>query len=73
MSAAAVQFLILALQALPALLAAGASASVEIGNLVTQVKLFQSENRDPTAQEWATQNANLVAALSALHAAKPAA
>jgi len=66
MTAAAFQYLLLALQALPSLVTAGNSVVTEVETLITQLKLFQSQNRDPTAAEWAALNANLLAALSAL-------
>ncbi len=51
MTAAAFQFLLLALQALPSLVSAGNSLVTEVEALMTQLKLFQSQNRDPTATE----------------------
>jgi hypothetical protein len=70
MSALVLQYLLTALSALPALVAAGGELATEIGALQTQLKLFQSQNRDPTVAEWAAQNANLSSALTALLAPK---
>jgi hypothetical protein len=66
------QYVLMALQALPSLVAAGNSINAEVQTLQAQLKLFAAENRDPSPSEWATQNAALVAALTNLQNAKPA-
>lgn len=63
MSAQAIlQFVLLALQALP-------QASADVAALTAQLKLFQSENRDPTQAEWDELNARLGGDLGGLDAA----
>ena len=69
MSAAVLQYILIALQALPGLVQAGASLATEVEQLMAQLQIFQQQKRDPTADEWAAQAANLVQALAALHKA----
>lgn len=72
MSAALIlQFVMAALQALPVALADAATIKAEVDGLLAQLKLFQSQNRDPTPEEWAALNLRMMAALANLQAAKP--
>ena len=66
------QYVLMALQALPALVTAGADLAAEVQGLQAQIRLFASENRDPTSSEWAAQNAALLAALAELAKARAA-
>ena len=65
------QFLAAALQALPTVIATVDQAKAEIEALAAQLRLFQTQNRDPTAAEWADLNARLSAALDGLMNARP--
>lgn len=67
MSPAVLQYILLALQALPSIIAAGGQLATEVAALQAQLQLFATENRDPTATEWATANAALVSALANLN------
>lgn len=67
MSALAIQYLLAALAALPAIVQAGGSIVVEVETLVGFIK----QNADPTPAQWATQNTAMASALAALIAAKP--
>lgn len=72
MSAAVLQFILLAIQALPSIIEAGGELATEAANLAAMIKTFQTENRDPTAGEWASANASLVSALNNLNGQKQA-
>lgn len=74
MSAAMIlQFVMAALQAMPSAIQAGSTIETQIANLTAQLNLFKTENRDPTAAEWAALNGQLLAQLAALQAkANPA-
>lgn len=67
MSAIAIQYLLAALNALPAIVQAGGSIVAEVESLTA----FISRNSDPTPAEWATQNTAMATALANLMAAKP--
>lgn len=69
MSVAAIQYILAALQLLPTLISAGTTVEAAVSGLSAQLKLFQSENRDPNAAEWQALNAQLLAALQALQKA----
>ena len=72
MSVAAIQYILAALQLLPTLISAGTTVEVAVSGLAAQLKLFQSENRDPNAAEWQALNAQLLVALTALQKAASA-
>ncbi len=65
MSAIALQYILAAIQALPALVGAGVSIATEVEALTGFIKA----GKDPTPQQWADQNAKLSGALAALHTA----
>lgn len=69
MSALTLQFVLAALQMLPSLVAAGTTVTTAVSQLTAQLQLFHSENRDPSAAEWAALNAQLLSALQALQKA----
>lgn len=73
MSPLAIQFLLAGLQSLPALVATGANLAQQVQSLMSQMQMFQAENRDPTPAEWAAQSQQLAAAAAALHAKAQAA
>lgn len=57
----ALAFALAALQAVPALIAAGNNIETFINNTATAVKTMQAENRDPTQAEWDALNAEIAA------------
>jgi len=65
MSAVTIQFILAALQLIPSIL--GDVASVKA--LIAQVEAVISGGTDPTAEQWASLNAQMAAALKALQAA----
>lgn len=67
----AVAFILSGLQALPGLIAAGSNVVTEVQALSGQIKTLQSENRDPTPEEWQAQNAALAGGVAALLATHP--
>lgn len=56
-----------ALEAIPTLIAAGQSVIGLIQHSTAALKLMQTENRDPTDQEWADLNATIDALRQQLH------
>lgn len=72
MSPLVLQYVLVALQSLPALLAAGATVESEVASIVSDLKMFQAGNVDPTAEQWAAQNMKMSSALNTLLATKPA-
>jgi hypothetical protein len=68
MSAIAIQYLLAALNALPAIVQAGGSIIAEIESLTAFIK----QNADPTPAQWAAQNTAVGVALANLMAARPA-
>lgn len=67
MSAAALAYLLAALQALPALISAGASVAAEVEALIAFIKA----GKDPTPEQWAAQAQAMSTALAGLMNAKP--
>lgn len=57
----ALAFALAALQAVPAIVAAGNSLETYINNTSTAVQAMQAENRDPTQAEWDALNAEIAA------------
>lgn len=67
MSSVALAYLLTALQALPALINAGASVATEVEALIA----FIQAGKDPTPEQWAAQSQAMATALAGLMAAKP--
>ncbi len=65
------QYLLAALQAAPLAINAGMTIETWVSQTSAALKTMQAENRDPSPAEWAALNAQLLAALDALAAAKP--
>jgi hypothetical protein len=63
------QYVMAALQLLPTLVSVGGDVTTWIANL----KGVVGSNTDPTPAQWAALNTQMLAALTALQAAKPAA
>ena len=57
----ALAFALAALQAIPAIIAAGADVVGFITQATTAVTAMQAASRDPTAAEWAALNAQIAA------------
>jgi hypothetical protein len=72
MSPLVLQFAIMALQSLPYIVQAGGDLVTQVNKIQTDLQAMQSQNRDPTAEEWAAQHSALLAALAAVVAPKPA-
>lgn len=69
MSAAVLMYAMQALEAIPSLIAAGQNVVNLVNQTSAAVKKMQTENRDPTAEEWAAQ-AQVISDLRAiLHSA----
>ena len=74
MPAAVLSYITLALQFIPVLISAGTSVDAWVTQLIADIKGFSSNpNGEPTAAQWAAMNAQMMAALTALQAAKPTA
>lgn len=69
MSPETLQFILLALEALPKVVAAGADLAAEASALTAQLRTFASEGRDPTAAEFAAQRAKMQGAADDLASA----
>jgi hypothetical protein len=69
MSVVLFQYITSYLTALPALLQGGANLVIEIEALVSQLNMFQAQNRDPSPEEWSAQNQRLTVAIQGLMAA----
>lgn len=67
MPALVLQYVMAALQLLPTLVAVEGDVTTWIANL----KGVIGSNTDPTAAQWAALNTQMMAALTALQAAKP--
>jgi hypothetical protein len=68
MSPLVLTYILTALQALPSIIAAGGQLAAEANALSAQLKLFATEKRDPTPEEWAAQATALSSALAQLTA-----
>ncbi len=61
----ALAFVLAALQAVPAIVAAGADVVAFVQQTTTSVTALQTASREPTAAEWAAQSAALRGTLDA--------
>lgn len=66
------QYVMAALQALPSVISAGATVESWVTSMTAELQAMQASNSDPTPAQWAALNAQLLAAVQALQAAKPA-
>lgn len=63
----AIAFALQALEAIPTLLAAGQSVVGLVQHSSAALKLMQTENREPSSQEWADLNATIASLRDQLH------
>ncbi len=71
MNPAILMYAMQALEAIPSLLAAGQSVLNLVNQTSAAVKKMQTENRDPTAEEWTAQ-AQIISDLRAILHSPPA-